>query len=121
MECREFVFPSVFIRQKKNASRSFRRQIMKVFMSGYFAAAAKMVLLAAATLAFSASAFAQAQATAADLSGTVVDQTGAVVAGATVHAKGIATGISRTATTDGQGNYQMIGLPPGEYEIWTEG
>ncbi|MEP6786939.1 MAG: TonB-dependent receptor [Acidobacteriota bacterium] len=93
---------------------------MKVFTSRYFAAAAKMALLAAVTLAFSISALAQAQATAADLSGTVVDQTGAVVAGATIHAKGLATGISRTATTDSQGNYQFIGLPPGEYEISTE-
>jgi len=79
-----------------------------------------MALLLVTTSLLAASAMAQAQATAADLTGTVVDQTGAVVAGATVHAKGIATGISRSATTDAQGTYQLIGLPPGEYEISTD-
>ena len=91
--------------------------MMKVLTSRFFA---KMALLLVTTSLLAASAMAQAQATAADLTGTVVDQTGAVVAGATVHAKGIATGISRSATTDAQGTYQLIGLPPGEYEISTD-
>ncbi len=82
--------------------------------------AAKIALLVAATLVLAVSGMAQAQAAAADLSGTVVDPTGAVVAGATVHAKGKGTGISRTVTTDSQGNYQIIGLPPGEYEVSAE-
>lgn len=93
---------------------------MRVFMSKMSARAAKIVVLAAATLVFSVSAMAQAQATAADLGGTVTDPSGAVVAGATVTAKGVGTGISRTATTDADGFFKIVGLPPGEYEISTE-
>ena len=64
--------------------------------------------------------FGQAQATAADLTGTVVDPTGAVVAGASVTARNVATGLSRTVTGQGDGYYQIIGLPPGEYEVTAE-
>src|SRR4051812_36594427 len=65
-------------------------------------------------------AFAQAQAATADLSGTVVDPNGAVVAGATVTAKNIGTGIARTATTSDDGTYKLIALAPGEYEVTSE-
>lgn len=63
---------------------------------------------------------AQTQATAADLSGTVVDPSGAVVSGATVTVRNAATGISRTVTASSVGGYQLIGLPPGEYEVSAE-
>ncbi len=66
------------------------------------------------------SAMGQSQSAAADLSGSVTDPTGAVVAGATVRAKGIGNGINRTVTANGEGNYQFIGLPPGDYEITAE-
>ncbi len=62
----------------------------------------------------------QAQATAADLSGAVVDPNGAVVPGATVTAKNIGTGITRSTTTGDDGSYRLIALPPGEYEVTTE-
>ncbi len=71
-------------------------------------------------LVFSAMTIAQSQAAAADLTGVVTDPTGAVVSGATVTAKGVGTGISRTATTDAQGSYTFVSLPPGEYEISAE-
>ncbi|MCA1590942.1 MAG: TonB-dependent receptor, partial [Acidobacteria bacterium] len=64
--------------------------------------------------------YGQTQATAADLSGTVVDPNGAVVAGANVTAKDNSTGLSRTAVTDSDGGYRLIGLPPGEYEVTAE-
>lgn len=73
-----------------------------------------------AMLFLSASAFGQAQAAAADLTGTVTDQNGAVVAGATVTAKLAGGGVTRTVTTDSEGNYQLIALPPGNYEITAE-
>lgn len=76
-----------------------------------------LVMFAVALLVFSASALAQAQATAADLSGTVTDPSGAVVAGATVTAKNIGTNAARTVVSGPDGDYQFIGLPPGEYEI----
>ena len=64
--------------------------------------------------------FGQAQATAADLIGSVVDPTGAVVSGATITARNVATGITRTVTAGADGNYQFIGLPPGDYEVSAE-
>jgi hypothetical protein len=73
-----------------------------------------VVFLASAVL------LAQAQATTADLAGTVVDPNGAVVPGATVTAKNIATGITRTVTSGDDGTYKFIALPPGEYQVTTE-
>lgn len=67
-----------------------------------------------------AAAFAQSQATAADLSGSVVDPNGAVVPGATVTAKNLGTGIARSTTTTSDGTYRLIALPPGEYEVTSE-
>ncbi len=90
---------------------------MRVFSSKITARAATLLLAMAVTVFFAASAFGQSQAAAADLSGTVTDPTGAVVAGATVHARGIANGITRTVTANSEGVYQFISLPPGDYEV----
>src|ERR1044072_8938771 len=62
----------------------------------------------------------QAQANAADLQGTVKDSTGAVVPNATVTARNPATNITRNATTNDQGLYRVVALPPGDYEITVE-
>jgi Carboxypeptidase regulatory-like domain/TonB dependent receptor len=79
------------------------------------------VLMSAIVMIFSVSAiFAQAQVSTADLNGTVVDPNGAVVAGATVTAKSSSTGITRTVTSNDSGEYSLIGLPPGEYEVTVE-
>jgi len=42
---------------------------------------------------------------------------GAVVAKALVEAKAVATNLSRTTTTDAEGNYTLTSLPVGEYEV----
>src|SRR3569832_2220827 len=65
-------------------------------------------------------AFGQAQSNAADLQGTVKDATNAVVANATVTARNPATNISKNATTNGEGFYRIINLPPGDYEVTVE-
>jgi hypothetical protein len=78
-------------------------------------------LFICATLVFCASAaLAQAQANAADLQGFVRDPNGAVVVGATVTARNPATNFSRDATTNDDGFYHMVSLPPGEYEVTVE-
>ncbi len=81
---------------------------------------AKSLLLVIITLLATCAVLAQAQASTADLTGTVVDPNGAVVAGATVTAKNSGTGITRTVTTDSDGTYRLIALPPGQYEITSE-
>lgn len=93
---------------------------MRLFPSRVLATVASLGLIVGFALMMVTSINAQTQATAADLTGTVVDQTGAVVAGATVRARGVSTGISRNVTSDAGGVYQFIGLPPGEYEISAE-
>jgi hypothetical protein len=62
----------------------------------------------------------QAQSNAADLQGTVKDATGAVVGNATVTARNPATNVSRTATTNDEGFYRIVNLPPGAYEVTVE-
>jgi len=64
--------------------------------------------------------FGQAQSNAADLQGFVKDSTGAVVANATVTARNPGTNISRSTTTNDEGHYRIVNLPPGEYEITVE-
>lgn len=49
--------------------------------------------------------------------GTVSDPSGAVVAGATVTAKNVSTGVARSTTTDANGGYVLSELPVGAYEI----
>jgi len=51
------------------------------------------------------------------IAGTVRDTTGAVMSGATVTAKNIATGESRTTTTSEVGNYRIEAVEPGSYQI----
>jgi hypothetical protein len=51
------------------------------------------------------------------ISGTVKDATGAVIPGATVAVKSLATGAERTATTGSIGQYQVSSLTPGQYEV----
>lgn len=52
----------------------------------------------------------------ATLRGQVVDESGAVIPGATVTLSG-SPGSARTATTDGKGSYSFTGVPPGIYSV----
>ena len=67
-----------------------------------------VLLLTAATAA--------AQAT-AQLDGTVRDESGAVLPGATVTATQVGTGFSRTVVTGATGEYQLTNLPTGPYQL----
>ncbi len=61
-----------------------------------------------------------AQSGTSGVSGTVTDQTGAVVPGATVTLSNPSTGFSRTATTTDGGRYNFTSLPPSTYRIEVE-
>lgn len=60
------------------------------------------------------------QATSASVSGTVTDQHAAVVPGAFVLIKNTDTGLERKVQTDSSGNYNVVGLPPGNYQLRVE-
>jgi hypothetical protein len=63
---------------------------------------------------------AAAQIATGDITGRVVDASGAVVPGATVTARSTGTGLTRAATTTSDGDYTITQLPPGIYEITVE-
>ena len=80
--------------------------------------------IAASLIAFAALAFSpiilipvSAQVTGATLSGTVTDQSGAVVPKAGISIKNIATAVTRGVTTDPAGFYSAPNLLPGTYEV----
>ena len=58
-----------------------------------------------------------AQQATAELNGRVTDSSGAVLPGVTVTATQTATGLERTAVTDGSGAYLITNLPPGPYRL----
>jgi hypothetical protein len=62
-------------------------------------------------------AMAQASATQGALSGTVSDQSGSPVSGASVTVTSNAQGFSRTLTSDASGNFRAVALPPGSYTV----
>ena len=80
----------------------------------------KFLLLTMITLLSISAVMAQAQSSTADLIGTVTDPNGASVAGASVRARDLATGLTRTVTANESGDYQIIQLPPGNYEVTVE-
>ena len=63
----------------------------------------------------------QAQDATGKIAGDVMDPTGAVIAGAKVTVTNIATQISKQATTDKDGFYQVSQLPIGLYEVGSRG
>lgn len=63
---------------------------------------------------------AQAQAVNATVLGNVTDSSGAFISSATVVAKELGTGFTRTTTTNASGNYTFPDLPPGTYSVTAE-
>jgi len=61
--------------------------------------------------------FASAQQTLGAINGTVTDSSGAVVQGAAVKARSIATNLEVTAQTKGDGSFSITDLPIGTYEV----
>src|SRR5450755_123406 len=62
-----------------------------------------------------------AQVNTATLSGTVTDPQGLGVKGATITLENSATGAQRSAETDDDGRYNVVGLTPGIYRLTVEG
>ncbi|MBI4481276.1 MAG: TonB-dependent receptor [Acidobacteria bacterium] len=60
------------------------------------------------------------QVTTGTISGTVMDETGAVLPGVSLTVKNVATGIARTLVTSDQGTYRATALDLGDYEVQAE-
>src|SRR5678815_3938077 len=60
---------------------------------------------------------AQSQITTGQIQGLVQDANGAVVPGVNVEIKNLETGLSRSVTTNEEGRYVALALPPGNYSV----
>src|SRR5687768_5927033 len=69
------------------------------------------------TVLFAASSVGQTQMTTGAIQGTVLDANGAAVPGATVEVKNVDTNFARTSTTDDEGRFVALQLPPGRYTV----
>ena len=76
------------------------------------------ILLCAAAAIFPA--IAVAQSTFGEFVGTVKDPSGGVVAGCAITVRNLGTSATRSAITDSTGNYTVVNLEPGVYEITME-
>ena|SRR5437773_3358629 len=73
-------------------------------------------IIAATFIAFGAGQL-QAQGATAAISGTVLDPSGAAIAGASITVRNIGTAFTRTVLSNDQGRYVAPELPIGEYEV----
>ncbi len=84
---------------------------LKLLLSALLCAVVGMCLVVASAVR------AHAQAVTANISGTVTDSTGAVIAGARVVVTNTATGVATTLTSNDQGRYNAPDLVVGPYEV----
>src|SRR5512135_93983 len=93
-----------------------RRGVQGLLRSSWTGAA----VIAAALLGSFGSAPARADGGAGVLEGRVLDGRGAPVAGATITARNLATGLRRSAVSDAEGGYRLDALPAGAYDVMAE-
>ena len=86
-----------------------------------FPPATRLFALAAFLFLAVAGASAQSQATSGNIEGRVLDPQGAAVPNANVTATNQETGLEKSATSDDEGNYRLILLPPGNYTVRATG
>jgi hypothetical protein len=67
-----------------------------------------------------AAGWSQARLTGADIDGTVRDESGAVIPGASITVTNAATNLQRTTVTDAQGRFNVPALSPGRYRVAAE-
>lgn len=79
--------------------------------------AARFCALVVLLLTLAVAAFAQSQASTGNIEGRVNDPKAAAIPGATITATNQGTGLERSATTDDQGAFRIILLPPGPYTV----
>src|SRR5687768_15443124 len=77
----------------------------------------RRLALAAAVLLFAAHAWSGQAGSTAQISGTVRDQSAAVLPGADVTVTQTDTGATRSVVTDADGNYALPNLPVGPYRL----
>ena len=87
----------------------------KIGLTVTIAIASLAVMIASNTIAF-----AQVSSSTAELRGQVTDANGASIPNAKLTLTDVAKGSSRTAASDGDGNYAFLGLLPSAYDLKVE-
>jgi outer membrane receptor for ferrienterochelin and colicin len=82
-----------------------------------FARLAKGFVIGLFVIATAVGAYAQTQSTTGTIQGTVLDEQGGAVPGATVEIKNLATNATRTLTSDEDGRFVALTLQPGAYSV----
>src|SRR2546421_5478792 len=76
-----------------------------------------LAALSVCLLLAAGSTYGQGVGASGEITGTVMDPSGAVVPNATVTATEAQKGLKRTATSDSKGEYRLAGLPPSTYDV----
>src|SRR5205823_15038662 len=87
------------------------------FVVEWFRASVRVLLTSVTVLMVVSAAMAKAQSNAGDVHGTVRDPNGAAVPNAAITARNTGTNIAREATSNDDGYYKIVNLPPGNYEV----
>lgn len=82
-----------------------------------FARLAKAFGISLFILATAIGGYGQTQITTGTIQGTVVDEQGGAVPGASVEVKNVQTNLTRTIETDGEGRFAFLQMPPGRYSL----
>jgi len=90
-----------------------RNPLLRSF-AGWFKALSISLLV---TFVFAAGAVAQTQITSGNIQGTVLDANGAALPGASVELRNTGTNLVRVLTTDDDGRFVALQLPPGRYTL----
>lgn len=98
--------------QEFNSNRWRSARIARPALQKAWALVFGLCLLAAVSI----SSYAQS-VTSGDVTGTITDQSGAVVPGATVTLTNVSTNIAQTSTTNSDGNYRFAFVVPGTYKV----
>jgi outer membrane receptor protein involved in Fe transport len=77
----------------------------------------KIFFILASILLFSFMSLGQSQSTTGNIEGRVTDQNGAAVPNATITATNQDTGYTKSSQSDGDGNFVLVLLPPGNYRV----
>ncbi|MEW6732268.1 MAG: carboxypeptidase regulatory-like domain-containing protein [Acidobacteriota bacterium] len=88
-----------------------------MYQAARLALSSLTVILAIFAIGTHLSVWAQGSSTTASITGAVIDEQGAAIAGAVVQAKNLKTNLVQEVVTDTEGNYLLQTLPPGDYEL----
>src|SRR5580704_2832668 len=102
---------------RKVIAQLSKTSLAAMFLTYWFTGRATYIIASAVLSVMVLSSNASAQVDRGEIAGTVTDQSGAVVSGADVIVKDLASNAQRSAKSPGTGLYTIVGLEPGTYSV----